>query len=209
MTTLIKHAIWLGFLTTIMVFIGSCSDNSTGPDGSDDSGSATLTITGDFEAERTGFADFYASPELSGGMYYWQISIHDFAPQTFDLAIMRIDFNEIERPSVGTYEISEQIPNPFSDDDEIIFFADYTHIVDEDFNNTTGYSTSLICPEFSAGGELNITSSSNSEISGNFEFSAHHIEYDSEGNCVLESSITVSGQFTANPRVSAKYKGSV
>jgi len=163
----------------------SCSnddDNSGGPD----IGDATITVSGDIQGQKSGMADFHHLTDLPGGMETWEISIHDYSPQTFSLQFMLASAtSEITQPGVGTHEIG------FAPGSTSVFTAIYTHIPDGDFMNSTEYSTL-----WGGAGSLNITTSNENTVSGNFQFSA--TEVDDELNIV--GTIEVSGEFTANKR---------
>lgn len=172
-------------ITALALINYSCSDDDESSGGSD-IGDATITVSGDVQEQKSGMADFHHLTDLPGGMETWEISIHDFSPQTFSLQFMLTSAtSEITQPGVGTYEIG------FTPNSTSVFTAIYTHIPDGDFMNSTEYSTL-----WGGTGTLNITTSNDNTVSGNFQFSASKV--DDELNIV--GTIEVSGEFTANKR---------
>lgn len=192
--------IYIRFLIALLFLIGvSCSDNSTDPD-IDSFGEITLKVTGDFEAERTGYADFHGLD--LGSTYVWQIAGNDLSPQTFSLGISHISTDPIERPESGSYEITTPAAGmaPWEEPGPMTFSPTYTHIENGDFEGAVEYSYVLCTEEFPGGGTLNITSSTADKVSGTFQFTAHNIDIDDMGNCILQGTIHISGSFDALPR---------
>jgi len=183
----------------LLLIFTACSDNSTGPDGND-LGEISLTVTGAVDAQRTGQADF---DDLgTGSVHSWEISAHDINPQTFSLTFNHIAHEEIGRPDTGTYEIGiGQGPAPWEDPRPMSFYAEYVHIVDEDFTNPSIFSTGFCEEEYPSGGTLTINTSSSDQIVGSFQFTAHDLDFDDSGNCVNNGTINVTGDFTATPRI--------
>jgi len=172
-------------LTTLALINYSCSDDDDSS-GGPDIGDATITVSGDVQGQKSGMADFHHLTDLPGGMETWEISIHDYSPQTFSLQFMLASAtSEITQPGVGAHEIG------FTPNSTSVFTAIYTHIPDGDFMNSTEYSTL-----WGGAGTLNITTSNDNTVSGNFQFSA--TEVDDELNIV--GTVEVSGEFTANKR---------
>lgn len=165
--------------------ITACSDNSTGPSETE-LGQATMTTSGDVEGQKEGMADFN-SLDL-GALYSWEISIHDFGPQTFSLSFRLLSSDPIERPGPGTYEIGSGPTDP------AVFTANYSD-VEDGISNATDYST--LFGDY--GGSLTITESNDNQVKGTFEFNA--ADFDLENDQVL-GEITVSGEFIANQRIS-------
>jgi len=176
---------------SILCFLGisSCSkDEKPGDSFTGDLGEVSLTVSGDVVGKFKGMADFEL--DKYSNTYIFDISMHDFNPQTFSLSIQKVhtDEDNIEIPGPGTYTIGT-----FSDAD---YQAEFIPIVDEDFVNTTEYITAF-SDEKDTSGELTIHSSDGKTLKGNFEFTAH--ELDDEFNPV--GSVTVVGEFTANKRI--------
>ena len=185
----------LSFLLLVLV---SCSDNSTGSDNGA-LGEMTLKVTGDFEAERSGQADFHGLD--SGSIYMWEIHGNDYSPQTFSLSFLHNSVESIDRPGPGTYDVKNQVgQTPWGDPEPMAFTAIYTHIENENYAGSVEYSTLLCTEQFPSGGTLTITSSSDEEISGSFQFTAHNVEIEDTGTCISHGTIHVSGSFDALPR---------
>lgn len=191
--------IYTKFLIAFLFLIGvSCSDNSKGPD-TDGFGEITLTVTGDVEAERTGIADFHGLDQ--GSIKSWEIHGNDVSPQTFSLSMSHISTDPIERPGTGSYEITYPVAQiPGEDPGPMTFSPAYTHIENGDFTSAVEYSYVICADDFPGGGTLNITSSSDEEISGTFQFTAHNVDVDDMGNCILNGTVHVNGSFDALPR---------
>lgn len=162
----------------------SCSDDNDGPENMD-MGEATFTVTGAVEDEKSGQADFHHLTGLPGGLENWEISIHDFSPQSFSLQFNLSSSSGIKQPGPGTYEIG------FEANSSNVFLAIYTHIPDGNFMNSTEYSTL-----WGGGGTLTITTSNEDTVSGSFQFSA--AEVDDELNVV--GTVNITGEFTAKKR---------
>jgi hypothetical protein len=202
MKRFIKSEVRLAVLLILLsnVILG-CSDDSTGPGGAA-LGEVTLTVSGDVQAERSGQADF--SELEASGIYSWSLDFHDFGPQTFSLTFGLIAHEEIPQPGTGTYEIGFEPANPFVEQGEPVFSGIYTHIENQDFANAVEFETGILCAdEFPRGGELTITSSSSDEIIGTFQFTAVAADFDDSGNCINNGAISITGAFTATPRVGA------
>src|SRR5690554_1875779 len=178
------------YLTAIVLALSftACSDDDSSSDdnGNPDLGNASLTVNGDVEGQKSGMADFNYLEDLPGGMEEWEISIHDYNPQTFSLTLMLTSVNGVSQPEPGTYDIGFDANNPS------VFMAIYTHIENEDFMNSVEYNTL-----FDGGGILTINSSTSETVTGTLEFTAHEFNDDFE----IVGTITVSGEFTANKRV--------
>ncbi|MCC5942511.1 MAG: hypothetical protein JJU37_13305 [Balneolaceae bacterium] len=179
----------------------ACSDNSSGPDLGGDFGQVSLTVSGDVQGEKSGQADFYGDEPGGQGIHYWELSFNDFSPQTYSLQLSLTDFEEIQRPGTGTYEIGFDPPNPFQERGEPVFFGIYTHIPNGSFSNAMEFETGLFCTEESPrGGTLVITSSSSDAVSGSFSFKAANYDFDDSGNCISQGEIEVAGEFNARAR---------
>src|SRR5690625_950054 len=122
--------------------------------------------------------------------YIFDISLHDFNPQTLSRSIQKVhaDEDNIEIPGPGTYTIGT-----FSDAD---YQAEFIPIVDVDFVNTTEYFTAF-SDEKDTSGELTIHSCDGKTLKGSFESTAHVV--DAEFNQVR--SVSLVGEFTANKRI--------
>lgn len=190
-------------LFLIIAFIGllvvwGCSDSSSGPD-LGDAGQVSLTVSGDVEGQKTGMADFYGQD--LGGIHYWELSFNDFSPQTYSLQLSLQDFEEIERPGPGSYEIGFDVPNPFGERGETVFLGIYTHIPNGSFSNAVEYDTGILCDDDRPQrGTLVISSSTSSQVSGTFNFTATSYDFDNSGNCVILGEIEVTGEFSARAR---------
>ncbi|WP_141691557.1 DUF6252 family protein [Rhodohalobacter halophilus] len=167
----------LTLLLSILIFsfCGGCSD-STSNDDLDELGTVTFEVSGALEGDKEGMADFYSMSAYS--LYTWEISTHDFNPQSFSLQFQRTSQSEIENPEPGTYSIGG------GPDDYLAIFTD----TEAGFADAVEYST------FSegTGGTLEITHSSDDLIRGTFSFTAS-----SEGG---ETVTITNGQFEAKPR---------
>ena len=164
-------------------------DPDTGPEPGDDLGEVELTLSGDLDGVRAGMADFYG--QEAAGLHLWEISMHDFSPQTFSLTLIRSALDSVQRPDVGTYEI---------DGNDTGFSAIFTHIPDGDFANVTEYADVLCRDEFGLGGTLTIETSSDELVTGRFQFTVADVDLDASG-CVALGSIDVEGEFTARARL--------
>lgn len=172
------------FMLCISMAISSCGDDNDNPP-SQDFGEVNFTVTGDFEAEKSGFADFDSLSSLS--LTSWSIDTNDFSPQTFSLSFGNISATRtVSRPAPGTYVIG-QGGNEVDD-----FSAIYTHIENEDFANAIEYDTLL---EENAG-TLTIETSNENEVKGSFNFTA--FKRDDDFN--VTGQIQVNGSFTALKR---------
>ena len=180
--------------------IPGCSDSSSGPD-LGDVGQVSLTVSGDVEGQKTGMADFYGDEPGGVGIHYWELSFNDFSPQTYSLQLSLQDFEEIERPAPGTYEIGFDVPNPFGESGPPVFLGIYTHIPNGSFSNAVEYDTGIVCDDDTPQrGTLVISSSTSSQVSGTFNFTATSYDFDNSGNCVILSEIEVVGEFSARAR---------
>ncbi len=189
----------------IIIFVisvaAACSDSSSGPDLDNSPGQVSLTVSGDVQGEKTGMADFYGGEPGGQGIHYWELSFNDFSPQTYSLQLSLTDFDEIRRPSPGSYEIGFEPGNPFEEQGEPLFFGIYTHIPNGSFSNAMEFDTGLFCvDEGPRGGTLVITGSSSEAVSGSFSFKAANYDFDDSGNCILQGEIEVTGEFNARAR---------
>lgn len=184
MKTIQKNILFFlaAFLTAAVSLTACSKDEKEGPEGSLGLGVATLTVTGDVEGTFKGMADFEG--QLASRTEAWEISMHDYSPQTFSLNLMRMN-DGIENPKPGTYTIGIS--------SSADFFAVFTHIVDEDYVNAIEYSTF----ESDNSGTLTIESVSENTIKGKFELTAY--EYDDKLDPIGD--IEIKGQFTANQRI--------
>ena len=170
----------------------SCSDdddrNATPLDIGDSMVSAlgvvNLSISSDLEGPRTGIADF-DHMDL-GSRQVWEISMQDYSPKTFDLKIRQIS-EEASRPEPGSYGIGSNVSDPN------IYWVDFTLFENHDFAKAEEYSTM-----FEQAGTLIIETSNDEGVSGSIEFTGHKYLDDTTD---MISSITVSGNFTARPKV--------
>ncbi len=179
--TLIHITCTLGLL----VLLNGCSDSTSSIE-EDLFGSATFDISGDIEGSKQGFADFDGFSAY--GVSSWEISIHDFQPQTFSLTFMLISTGELERPGTGTYSIG------YSATSDEVFSAFYV-------DTEAGYSDAMEYETYGEGygGQLVITESNSDVVKGTFSFSAAH--YDYETDQVTGSISVTNGKFEARARV--------
>ena len=119
-------------------------------------GSVSASVTGDVEGDFAGHATYTdASLEMN------DFSMHLSDNQTFAISLtMRVEDNS--PPPVGSYTIG-RVAGP----DE--FYATYSAIGEGGMLDRTEYE-----PTGTGAGTLNITSSSDTEVTGKFEFSAEH-----------------------------------
>ncbi|TVR17836.1 MAG: hypothetical protein EA391_03715 [Balneolaceae bacterium] len=197
---MIRHIVqYLSIVTGVLILISGCSDSSSDPDLGGDLGQVSLTVSGDVQGEKTGMADFYGQD--LGSLHYWELSFNDFSPQTYSLQLSLQDFEEIERPAPGSYEIGFNSPNPFGESGPPVFTAIYTHIPNGSFTDAVEYSSGILCgDDRTQWGTLVISSSTSSEVSGSFTFFAIDIDIDNSGNCVILGEIEVAGEFSARAR---------
>lgn len=177
-------------LTIILLslFIGttSCDSDDKGSSEGTDFGSFQLNVSGDFEATKSGFADFDGLDAF--GVQTWEISMNDDNPSTISLQFMLASSTtQVTRPSTGTYEIG------FDANSTSVFSAIYTHIPDGNFMASEEYTT---LPH-GYGGTLTITSSSDDKVEGSFDFSVAK----TDENFNVSGEITVSGQFSSRKRI--------
>lgn len=180
-------------IISLSVALSACSDDSSGPEtGTDDIGDTTFSVSGDVDSNHAGQADFWG---LDGdyGLNTWEISMHDFNPQTFNLSFMLSSTSPISRPEPGTYDIN----------DADGFTVIYEYIENQDYANAKEYSNVLwLCSETNpSNGTLTISSSSDSEVRGTFNVSLSSVDIDDSGNCVDMGSVNITGEFRATERI--------
>jgi hypothetical protein len=169
-----------------MTFL-SCSEDSSGPGDLEDLGEATLSVSGDIEANHTGQADFL-SMQFSG-VNNWEIHMHDFNPQTFSMTIFLTSLDEVGPPGTGTFEF-----------DEIEGFSViYEYIENEDLQNAREFSN-VFCDD-SENGTFTISSSSDSEIRGSFNATISEYELNDSGQCENLGTVNITGNFRATPMI--------
>jgi len=172
----------------LLSFIACSSDDDASPSGSN-FGDFQLDVSGDFNAQKSGFADFDGLEAF--GSQTWEISMNDNNPSTVSLQFMLFSaIGEVNQPSPGTYEIG------FESNSDSVFTAIYTHIPDGNFSETVEYST-LPTGDQVYGGTLVIETSNANVVSGSFDFTAAKV--DDDFNVVGE--ISVSGEFNARKRM--------
>ncbi|MCH8534307.1 MAG: hypothetical protein LAT51_04485 [Flavobacteriaceae bacterium] len=177
------------FITLSFVMF-SCSSDDEGSPSSSNFGDFDLTVTGDFEANKSGFADFDGLDAF--GSQTWEISMNDNNPSTVSLQFMLFSaIGDVNQPSPGTYEIG------FEANSDSVFTAIYAHIPNGSFSETVEYSTLPHSEDMNYGGTLTITTSTDGRVSGNFQFTA--AKTDNDFNVVGE--ISVSGEFNARKRM--------
>lgn len=181
-------------LGLLIINFTSCSKDEAGsggvPGGSLDLGVSTITVSGDINETFKGYADF----ELLdlGFVKSFGISLWDFDPSTF--AVDLNGFGEAgKHPTPGTY-IIESSPS-FSGG----YSGTFIRIENGNVFDAKEYNSQLILDKdgVAQDGTLTITSSSDKEIKGSFDFHAY-IE-DDEGR--VTSTVRVQGDFTAKARI--------
>lgn len=182
------------FLVIGFIGISSCSkDDDDGVPPDSEMGSATVKVTGEVEDEFTGMVDFEL--DQYSNTYMFDISIHDFSPQTFSVSFHAMSFSDddLEIPGPGTYTLGTF---PKAD-----YGAEFIHIIDEDFVNTFDYYSFDFLPENEEDedvtGVLSITSSNEDKMEGSFEFTAHRTDDDLN----ILGTVEVSGEFSAHRRI--------
>jgi hypothetical protein len=190
--------IFLFTLLFAMFLIISCDDDPASTD--DDLGEGSVSVTGDINAEASGIADFWGIEDGPGGIHSWEIYINDYAPSTFSLQFMQVSQEPISRPQEGTYEVGLSVENPFDGNDERVFSGIYNHFEDGDYINPLEYSSFPCAGDPDFGGTLTIESSDSDMISGHFQFTAAHYEFDDSGNCEILGTIELNGNFATVER---------
>lgn len=178
-------------ILVLLLSLISCSSDDDNPNNGQEFGSFELTVTGDIEATKSGFADFTQFNFSS--LQDWSIDMFDpnGSSQTMDLSISTSSaVEDVSRPEPGTYDIG------FSATDPSVFSAIYVHIPNGNFSESVEYSTLPISDDTSYGGTLTITTSTENTVSGSFEFTAAKVD----DNLNITGEINVSGEFTANKR---------
>lgn len=160
---------------------GSACSSKQENDPKADLATVELTVTGDVQGTFTGMADFDALE--TGQSQIWSLSMHDYRPQTFSLAFLRMN-KGLKNPEVGTYTVGTGAGADFS--------AIFTHIVDENFSAAREFSS------FGDGtsGTLTIESATDQMIKGSFDFSA--TGYDDQIQQL--NTVHIKGKFKANKR---------
>ena len=177
-------SLFLSVLFFSAFFIGCSKDKDEGGGGGDGLGSVTLTAKGDVNGTFKGMADF-EGVALSSRADSWDLSMHDYDPQTFSLNIGRM-YDGLEVPEPGTYSIGSPLD------------ADYTVIFTDTRSQTAGYSYKEYTIFGSEPhGTLTITSSSEKTVKGKFAVTVYY--YDDDGMAVDE--VELNGEFTANKRI--------
>ncbi|TVR17835.1 MAG: hypothetical protein EA391_03710 [Balneolaceae bacterium] len=171
-------------------FIWSCSDaNSANELDDEDIGEVTFTISGDLEGTSSGAAFFDNNTSGNGGDYYFELIFMDGidGPETFRFTIGRYRGESFSAPTPGTYEIDGR---PFN------FTAAYEYTTGS-FTGTEQYTDQYCEDAFETGGELVISSVSDSQVSGSFNFTV--AGFDDLTDCNLLGYVEISGNFRAVP----------
>lgn len=191
-----KFLILIGLISLLAPGLAACGDDGGDPTDADagdavsndavsDIDGVTLSVRGEMEREREGTAEFklFKSDEIG----IWLLSMKDESPRTFTLSIQ--DMAEpwrVGHPEPGTYPIGHSL------DTALRFEARYRHIGDYDLPYQYGYQTG-----HEVGGTLTIETSTETQISGSFEFRAirrgEDVFADEPGG-----EIEVSGRFVAH-----------
>lgn len=180
------HVLTFYLFTSVLASCGSDDDSST----NSNMGSFELTVTGDFEATKSGFADFDSLDAFS--LQSWSIDMSDAKEnqQSMSLSLSASSaVQDVSRPTPGTYQIN------FSATDASIYNAIYAHIPNNNFLETEEYST-LPLSDGNYSGTLTITKSTEENVSGSFEFTAAKTDDDFN----ISGEITVKGEFNAYKR---------
>ncbi|MCC5907926.1 MAG: hypothetical protein JJU13_17060 [Balneolaceae bacterium] len=165
-------------IIVLLVVLISCSDDSTGPE-ANDLGEASFVISGAVEGQKEGFANFRAF-EMSG-VHTWDILIIDAQPRSFEISISAFSNEPLSRPSTGTYQLGLT-----QDSDYAASYSEGSLAQPDSYTTTFNENT----------GTLVITSSSDDEIEGTFEFTAVNIDEEDTEQISISN-----GQFRAVPRV--------
>jgi len=182
-----KLTLFISSLLIIFLGFTACSDSSTNSSSQMNTGTGSFTISGDVEGNKTGIADFRAYE--SAGVHTWDILIYDHNPMTFNVSFNLLSNDPIDRPSVGTYELST---GNFQGTEFMGIFTDYS----EGMSQSEGYNVGI----GGTGGTLTITTSSENLMEGTFEFTA--VTFDDDG--AIDGSVSVTdGEFSAVPRQGA------
>lgn len=127
-------------------------------------GSASFTVSGDYEGEYTGIADFRAF-EMAG-VHTWDILLLDQNPITYNLSFTQTGGEPIDRPEVGTYELG------ISPSDDV-FLTNFSYYEDTPFQGED-----YLVGVGETSGTLEITTSSDDLMEGTFSFTAVHLDDD-------------------------------
>ncbi|GEM_PF-1793709 len=177
-------------LLIFLIFIWGCSDsNSANELGDGDFGEVSFTISGDIEGSSTGAAFFDNSTSGDFGDYYYELIFMDGidGPETYRFSIGRYRGESFSPPAAGTYEIDGR---PFN------FTAAYEDATGR-LSGTDRYTDQHCDGAFETGGELVITATSGSQVTGSFSFIV--AGFDGLSSCNLLGYVEVSGTFTAVP----------
>lgn len=120
-----------------------------------------------------------------GSLKEWELSFHDYGPQTFSLTLMLTDLEEVNQPQPGNHSIGHHPTDP------TVFLGIFTNIEDGNYESMVEYDT------FTSLGTLTIVSSTDEKVVGSFEFSANTRD---EQFSVI-GSINISGSFEAYKRI--------
>lgn len=176
-------SLFLSALFFSVIFIGCSKDKDEGG-GSDGLGTVTLTAKGDVNGTFKGMADFEGM-QLSSRAESWDLSMHDYNPQTFSLNIARM-YDGLEVPEPGTYSIG----GPLDADYTVIFVDTRSQTADYAYKEYTIFGSE---PH----GTLTVTSSSEKTVKGKFSVTVYF--YDDDG--VAKDQVELNGEFTANKRI--------
>ncbi len=183
-----KKHLFIVFL--ISIFVYSCSDSSTN-DGSDrndgDLGEVTFTVSGAFEADKSGNAFFEMSDE-GGGHIFQFIFMDGFdGPQYFASYITRFRLDSFDAPGAGTYEIDGTNHN---------FSASYDHYMG-DWTDADTFSDFYCRHVHDLGGTLIIDDVSSTRMTGSFSFVV--AAFDDPEDCNMIGYLDIEGEFRAVP----------
>jgi len=181
MRQLFKSYPLFAIVAVLLLALTNCDDEGTiGPD-VEDPGFVSFSVAGDLEAEKEGIAEFALFAESN--VEQWDLLFNDIGPQTYSLVLMTHG-EDLERPSEGVYTIG----NDLSAQDE--FFAVFEDL-EEGFDSSVEYTTT----HDDAGGELEITESTDDIVRGSFSFTA--IKTDQETGEVIGEITITEGDFSA------------
>lgn len=174
------------FVLPLFVLFIACSDdddsNNPPPQQTDQQGSSSFTVAGDQEGEHSGIADFRAF-EMNG-IHTWDITLQDHSPMNFNISFMQTGSEPISAPGVGTYDLAASLA-------EDAYITTYDHYDDnplQGMNYTVGLA--------GTSGVMEITSSSDNLIEGNFSFTAALLDDDGNARTIE----VTDGVFSAVPR---------
>jgi len=192
-------------VTFVVPLLISCSGSSTGSTQNDEVGSATITISGAFDAKKEGMATYSTiTGNVPGGFqqFHWRLDIEgeeqvEGGDEVFSLSFSSTFMDEsIDYPAPGSYEINADIIVS----NNLTFWSVYEAVVyNSQFQpiETTRYTT--LCfdnQESEIGGVFIISSTGTDRVTGSFNVEALYADKDNS-ECITGNKVTISGEFTA------------